>query len=114
MKIGVEKTCLAVRFMDLVPAVPLRTLNVESFLPSYHHVGILYHIEHDGHLRRSKPNDDDDGVASQFGQPLKDLGFFVNQFAQIVKAQGAKLTERFTDHAPINYSVRIERAGEVS
>jgi hypothetical protein len=105
--------CRVVNDHDIVPTVPLRQFGVGVFRLDFHHVGIPHLIEHDGHLRRGKLNDDEDGVASPFGGLLKGFTFWREKLIEIIAAGGAGLTEKFTDHAPVNYTARIERAGDL-
>src|SRR5205085_2652406 len=57
--------CRVVNDRDIVPTVPPRQI-LEVFQPDFHHVGVPHHIDHEGHMRRGKLNDDDDGVTSNF------------------------------------------------
>lgn len=104
--------CRVVNDRDLVPTVPPRQVS-RLIRPDFHHVGILHHIEHDGHMRRGKLNDDEDGVARPFGGLLKGLTFWRDKLTEILAGNVAGLTERFTDHAPVNYTARIEKAGDL-
>ena len=104
--------CRVVNDLDIVPTVPPRTLNFGSLLPSYHHVGTLHHIEHNGHLRRGKPNDGEESVIGLFQQAVKGLKQLGTELETHIKGISISLPEQFTDHAPVNYSARIERAGD--
>jgi hypothetical protein len=103
--------CRVVNDRDVVPTVPPRRLIVG--LPDFHHVGIPHQIDHEGHLRRGKLNDDDDGLAAPFGHLLERFESLRNNLLQILETGGASLLEKFTDHTPVNYTARIEKAGEL-
>jgi triacylglycerol lipase len=105
--------CRVVNDLDVVPTVPPRLFKRDPFRLEYHHVGIPHHIDHDGQLRRGKPNDDDDGVFGSFSGFVKGLGFWRDRLKDAIHTRGASLTERFTDHAPVNYTARIEKAGDL-
>jgi hypothetical protein len=104
--------CRVINDRDLVPTVPPRQIS-GVLRPDFHHVGVPHHIEHDGHLRRGKLNDDEDRVASPFGGLLKGFEFWRDRLTEILATGGASLTEKFTDHAPVNYTARIEKAGDL-
>ena len=105
--------CRVVNDLDVVPTVPPRLFNRDPFQLDYHHVGIPHHIDHDGQMRRGKPNDDDDGIIGSFSGLLKDFKFWRDRLKEIIRTDGASLTEQFTDHAPVNYTARIEKAGDL-
>lgn len=96
---------------DIVPTVPPRRLIIG--LPDFHHVGIPHHIDHEGHLRRGNLNDDEDGFAAPFGHLLERFETLRNNLGEVLRTKGAGLLEKFTDHSPVNYTARIERAGEL-
>ena len=97
--------CRVVNDQDIVPTVPPRTLNI------YHHVGTLHKIEHDGHLRKGKPNDDEDSAMGSFQGKFDDLKMIFAEFTPLNRVGLINIPEQFIDHAPINYSARIERTG---
>lgn len=76
-------------------------------------VGIPHQIDHEGHLRRRKLNDDDDGFAAPFGHLLEPLDTLRNKLGEVLRSRGGSLLEAFTDHTPQNYTARIEKAGEL-
>jgi len=104
--------CRVVNDRDIVPTVPPRRLGLRVFRPDFHHVGIPHHTEHDGHLRRGNLNDDD-GVAGPFTEMFRGLAFWRDGLAEILRTKGASLTEKFSDPAAVNYTARIEKAGDV-
>jgi triacylglycerol lipase len=104
--------CRVVNDRDVVPTVPPRQVS-RLIRPDFHHVGVPHIIEHDGHMRRGELHDDIDGVASPFGGILKGLAFWRSKLTEILAGNVAGLTEKFTDHAPVNYTARIERAGDL-
>jgi len=101
--------CRVVNDRDFVPTVPPRKF---LLTPDFHHVGIPHHIDHVGHLRRGKPGDDEDGFATPKGQVLDHLNSLSGRFLEFVRTAGRSFAEKFTDHTPVNYTARIERAGD--
>ena len=93
---------------DIVPTVPPPALGLLTGSP-FHHVGIPHHIERDGRLRRGKLNQDD-GITGPFAELFEGFAFWRDKLAEILESKGASLTEKLTDHAPVNYTARIEKA----
>ncbi len=104
--------CRVINDLDVVPTVPPRLFKPDPFHLKYHHVGTPHHIDHDGQMRRGKPNDDD-AIFSSFSGFIKGLEFWRDRLKEAIHTNGTSLTERFTDHAPVNYTARIEKAGDL-
>jgi len=96
---------------DIVPTVPPPRLIIGT--PDFHHVGIPHQIDHEGHLRRGKLNDDEDGLAAPLGHLRERFETLRNNLGEVLRTRGASLLEKFTDHTPVNYTARIERAVEL-
>lgn len=97
--------CRVVNDRDVVATVPPRRLSEQVFGAAYHHVGVRFHL-HDGALERGAP--DDDGSPSF----LDDLaGRWREELARIREAGVWSCIEPLMDHAPVNYTAAIEKAG---
>ncbi len=101
--------CRIVDDLDIVPTVPPgRFLGL--FGAGYHHVGVPFHIEHDRRLTRGNLGDDTEG--GPFSRLFKGLGYLRKMFDRANQQAADQAPPEIADHAPINYTVRLDKAGD--
>jgi triacylglycerol lipase len=98
--------CRVVNDRDVVATLPPRRLSAAVFGSAYRHVGVPFRIRRDGALERGAP--DDDAAPALFDE-LKER--WREELARIREAGVWNCVEPLIDHAPVNYTAGIEKAG---
>jgi len=98
--------CRVVNDRDVVATVPPRRLSEKLFGSGYHHVGVLFHLRPGGSLERGAPDDDP-------APPLlAELAESWREELARFRVEGVRsVIEPLMDHAPVNYTSGIEKAG---
>jgi triacylglycerol lipase len=99
--------CRVVNDRDVVARVPPRRLSEKVFGSAYRHVGVLCHIHPDGDVEHGAA--DDDGAPSLIDELA---ARWREELARIREKGVWNCVEPLMDHAPVNYTAGIERAGE--
>lgn len=99
--------CRVVDDEDVVPTVPPVLDN--PLFPTFHHAGQLHQIEHDGHLHIFPTDMDILETRSPLSGIINLARAFNDEFRDLREGKLAP-PKPLADHAPVNYTARLERA----